>query len=100
MNLIAALTYNVPAAVLAYATVYAVRRSDLRITWGRGAAVFVGGWLVGSLVEVLFGVLFQFGGWDAQESSLEVVVAWVVLASVMYPLYAWLGSRRESIDGR
>ena len=95
--LIGVLLYNVPAAVLAYATVYGVRRRDLRMTWGRGALVLVAGWLVGSLVELAFGSLFRFGGWDPGESSLEVIVAWVVLASVMYPLYAWLGSKRDVI---
>ncbi len=87
---IGVLAFNVAAALAAFGIVFWSRRRELVLTPLRGLAVLGVGWLGGSLIVVVFHVLFTHAGFNYREGSLEFIVSLCVLSAVMYPLFSWL----------
>lgn len=90
MYLIGVLAFNVAAALAAFAIVFWSRRRELVLTPARGLAVLVVGWLGGSLIVIVFQVLFAYAGFNYREGSLEFIISLCMLSAVMYPLFSWL----------
>ena len=87
---IGVLGYNVAASLAAFGIVYYSRRRDLALTPGRGFAVFIGGWFIGSIIVVVLHVLAAYSTFNLKEGSLEIVISICVISAVMYPLFSWL----------
>src|SRR6266487_2194327 len=88
------LAFNVPIAVITFAAVWASRRKKRELTFLRGTAVLLLGWVIGSILIFIVHLLFSISGIEVRDGSLEGPISILVMISVMYAVHARLSKKR------
>ena len=88
------LAYNCGVAFLMFAIIVYARRKEREVTSLRGLAIFLIGWLVGSLLVFVVHLLFSLGGTEVRGGPLDSPVSFVIILSVMYATFGWLSEAR------
>ena len=85
---------NSGVALVMFAIIVYSRRKEREVTPFRGLAIFLIGWLAGSLLVFVLHILCALGGTKVEGGSLEGAVSFVVILSVMYAGFGWLSEAR------
>ena len=81
------LAYNIAPSFIAFGVAFYMRRKRYPITWSRGGAVLIVGWLLGSIVVFLVRVVAIWGGIGVENTpGLETAITLFVLLPVMFLL--------------
>ncbi len=88
------LAFNVAISVIAFAAIWASMRKGRELTFLRGTAVLLIGWVIGSILILIVHLLFSIGGTALRDGPLESPISVLVVISVMYMVYGWLSEKR------
>jgi len=88
------LAFNVAISVIIFAAVWASRRKGRELTFLRGTAVLLIGWVIGSILVLIVHLLFSIGGTELRDGPLEGPISILVVISVMYAVFGWLSKKR------
>ncbi len=98
------LAFNVAMSVITFAAVWASRRKGRELTFLRGTAVLLIGWIIGSILVFIVHLLFSIGGQRSTTMSsipgdgpLEGPISILVLILVMYAIHGWLSKKRAVV---
>lgn len=81
------LAYNIAASLFAFGVAFSLRRKQYPITWLRGGAVLLVGWLLGSVIVFLVNAALRFAGIVIEKTAgLEIILVLCVLFPVMFQL--------------
>lgn len=89
------LAFNVAISVIIFAAVWASKRKGRELTFLRGAAVLLIGWVIGSILVLIVHLLFSIGGTEVRDGPLEAPISILVVISVVYAAYSLLSKKRE-----
>ena len=82
------LAFNITASVVSFGVAYFSHRNRRAISWLRGIAVLLIGWVLGSAIVFLVHLLLApFGIRVESTDILETAIAFIVLLPVMFFLY-------------
>ena len=96
-NVLGILAFNVSISVITFAVVWASRRKERELTFLRGTAVLLIGWVIGSILILLFHLLFSIGGTEVRDGPLESPISILLLISAMYAVFSWLSKKRTVV---
>ena len=91
------LAFNVAISVITFAAVWASRRKRRELTFLRGTAVLLIGWVIGSILVLIVHLLFSIGGTEVQGGPLETPISILVVISVMYAVFGLLSKKRTVV---
>ncbi len=91
------LAFNVAISVITFAAVWASRRKGRELTFLRGTAVLLIGWVISSILVLIVHLLFAIGGTEVQGGQLETPISILVVISVMYAVFGWLSKKRTVV---
>jgi hypothetical protein len=81
------LAYNLAPSIFVFGVAFALRLKRYPITWMRGGAVLLAGWLLGSVIVFLVNVASKSAGVDLKNTAnLEILLVVCVLFPVMFLL--------------
>lgn len=91
------LAFNAAISVITFAAVLASGRKGSELTFLRGAAVLLIGWVIGSILVLIVHLLLSIGGTEVRDGPLEGSISILVMISVMYAVYSWLSKKRTVV---
>ena len=91
------LAFNLATSGIIFAAVYFSRRKRHILPPLRAVGVFLAGWIATSLVMFVLNAIFAFGGVKLAGSQLESPVSILISIATMYPLFAWLSTKRSGV---
>ena len=91
------LLYNVGTAVITFAVVWASRRKKRQLTFLRGTAVLMLGWVIGSISVFIVHLLLSIGSIEVRDGPLEGPISLLVVLLVMFAVHAWLSKKRTVV---
>ena len=94
MYFLGTLAFNLFTAFFMFAIIVFSRRKEREITPLKGTAVFLIGWLGGSILVFVFELLFALTGANVDGEQLKSGIAIIMILSVMYAAFSWLSKSR------
>ena len=95
--LINTLAFNVAISIIIFAAVWASGRKGRELTFLRGTAVLLIGWVIGSVLVLVVHFLLSIGGTEIRDGPLEFPISMLVVILVMYGMYRWLSKKRTAV---
>ena len=88
------LAFNVAISIIIFAAVWASGRTRRELTFLRGTAVLLIGWVISSVLVLVVHFLLSILGTEVRDGALESPISVLVVIFVMYGAYRWLSKTR------